>query len=206
MCTYSLLYKNKIFNYIFSISTFHLNSGIYHTYSKLFYVHSSCVPTPPWGNLQGTAAFIYPSANGKITCTNASVNTQGKIVSLEAIITLHLAFHAHIQSFPLGETPLCGSALETVTIQTHTPRSAPCCTGRAAHPLPLLPPSHFFPCTSTGLARANLPPNSHWEEPWAVSFWCCPMTAQSLVHDTTIFGEGGNLPSFWKDSSPGHYT
>lgn len=97
MCTYSLLYKNKIFNYIFSISTFHLNSGIYHTYSKLFYVHSSCVPTPPWGNLQGTAAFIYPSANGKITCTNASVNTQGKIVSLEAIITLHLAFHAHIQ-------------------------------------------------------------------------------------------------------------
>lgn len=82
MCTYSLRYKNKIFNCIFSIGTFHLNSGMYHTYSKLFYVHSSCVPTPPRGNLQGTAAFIYPHANGKITCTNTSANTQGKIVPL----------------------------------------------------------------------------------------------------------------------------
>lgn len=97
MCTYSLLYKTKIFNCIFYISTFHLNLGIYHTYSKLFYVHSSCVPTPPRGNLRGTAASIYPSANGKITCTNISVNTQGKNLSLEAIITLHLAFHEHIQ-------------------------------------------------------------------------------------------------------------
>lgn len=97
MCTYSLLYKNKIFNCIFSISTFHLSSGIYHTYSKSFYVHSSCVPTPPRGNLQGTAAFIYPSVNGKRTCTNTSVNTQGENVTLEAIITSNLAFHEHVQ-------------------------------------------------------------------------------------------------------------
>lgn len=120
MCTYTLLYKNKIFNCIFSISTFHVNSGIYHTYSKLFYVHSICVPTPPWGNLQGTAAFIYPSTNGKITRTNTSVNTQGKTVSLEAIITSHLAFREHIQLLSTGKT-LRGSALETVICAPHCP-------------------------------------------------------------------------------------
>lgn len=88
-----------MFNCIFYISTFHFNSGIYHTYSKLFYVHSSYAPTPPQGNLQGTAATVYLSANGKITCTETSVNGQEKTLSLEAISTLHLAFHEHIQAF-----------------------------------------------------------------------------------------------------------
>lgn len=165
MCTYSLLYKNKIFNCIFSISTFHVNSGIYHTYSKLFYVHSICVPTPPWGNLQGTAAFIYPSTNGKITRTNTSVNTQGKTVSLEAIITSHLAFREHIQLLSTRKDPPWVRTWDSDNPNLCTP--LPC---RAAHSLPLLLPSHFFPCTSTALARANLPSNSQWEELWAVSF------------------------------------
>lgn len=121
MCTYSLLYKNKIFNCIFSISTFHVNSGIYHTYSKLFYAHSSCVPTPPWGNLQGSAAFIYPSTNGKITCTNTSVNTQGKTVSLEAIITSHLAFHEHIQLLSTRKDPLWVSTWDSDNPNACTP-------------------------------------------------------------------------------------
>lgn len=73
-----IVYKNNVFNGIFHMSTFHFNSGIYHAYSKLFYVHSSCAPTPPRGNLRGTAASIYLSANEKITHTNTSVNKQEK--------------------------------------------------------------------------------------------------------------------------------
>ena len=133
MCTYSLLYKNNMFNGIFYISTFHFNSGMYHTYSNLFYVQNSCAPTPPRGNLQGTADSIYLSANGKITCTNTSVNRQEKTLSLEAITTLHLAFHEHVQPFSTRKT-LCRSALETVTCpNTCASMAVPRFTDKATH-------------------------------------------------------------------------
>lgn len=78
MCPYSLLHKNNMFNCIFYISSFHFNSRIYHIFSKLFYVYSSCASTPPRGNPRGTAASIYLSTNGKTTCTDTSVNSQEK--------------------------------------------------------------------------------------------------------------------------------